>query len=89
MTETDFRGVTGLRVLAGFAFRDCAAWLTSGVLQRPGACCMLSSFSHVQLCDRMDCSPPGSSVQVILQARILVWVALPSSRGSSRPRDQT
>ena len=33
-------------------------------------------------------SPPGSSVHGILQARILAWVAVPSSRGSSRPRDQ-
>ena len=39
------------------------------------------------LCDLMDCSPPGSSVHGILQARILEWVAMPSSRGSSRPRD--
>ena len=38
------------------------------------------------LCDPMDCSPPGSSVCGILQARILEWVAMPSSRGSSRPR---
>ena len=37
----------------------------------------------------MDCSPPGSSVRGILQARILEWVAISSSRGSSRPRDQT
>ena len=37
----------------------------------------------------MDCSPPGSSVHGILQARILEWVAMPSSRGSSRPRDWT
>ena len=41
------------------------------------------------LCDPMDCSPPGSSVHGILQARILEWVAMPSSRGSSRPRDRT
>ena len=39
------------------------------------------------LCDPMDCSPPGSSVRGILQARILEWVAMPSSRGSSQPRD--
>ena len=45
--------------------------------------------SCLTLCDPMDCSPPGSSVQGILQARILEWVATPSSRGSSRPRDQT
>ena len=49
----------------------------------------LSHFSHVQLCDPMDCSPPGSSVQGILQARILEWVAVPSSRASSRPSDRT
>ena len=36
----------------------------------------------------MDCSLPGSSVHGILQARILEWVAMPSSRGSSQPRDR-
>ena len=41
------------------------------------------------LCNPMDCSPPGSSVHGILQARILEWVAMPSSRDSSQPRDQT
>ena len=41
------------------------------------------------LCDPMDCSPPGSSVHGILQARILEWVAIPFSRISSQPRDQT
>ena len=39
------------------------------------------------LCNHMDCSPPGSSVRGILQARILGWVAMPSSRGSSHHRD--
>ena len=37
----------------------------------------------------MDCSPPGSSVHGILQARPLEWVAMPFSRGSSPPTDQT
>ena len=41
------------------------------------------------LCDPMDCSLPGSFVHRILQARILEWVAISSSRRSSRPRDQT
>ena len=41
------------------------------------------------LCDPTDCSLPGSSVHGILQARMLEWVAIPSSRGSSQPRDQT
>ena len=41
------------------------------------------------LCDPMDCSPPGSLVHGIFQAWILEWVAIPFSRGSSRPRDRT
>ena len=41
------------------------------------------------LCDPMDCCPPGSSVHGILQERILEWVAIPSSRGSSRPGNRT
>ena len=41
------------------------------------------------LCDPMDCSPPGSSIRGILQARILEWVAILFSRGSSPPRDGT
>ena len=41
------------------------------------------------LCDPMDCSLPGSSVHGISQARILEWVAISFSRGSSRPRDRT
>ena len=45
--------------------------------------------SCLTLCDPMDCNPPGSSVHGILQARILGWVALPSSRGSSQLWDQT
>ena len=51
-------------------------------------CCFaLSRFSRVCLCSPMDCSPPGSSGHGILQARILEWVAMPSCRGSPRPRD--
>ena len=41
------------------------------------------------LCDPVDCTLPGSSVHGILQARILEWVAISFSRGSSRPRDRT
>ena len=51
--------------------------------------CVLTHFSHVQLRDPMDCSLPGSSVHGILQARVLEWVAMPSSRGSFWPRDRT
>ena len=52
-------------------------------------CAMLSLFSRVRLCHPMDCGPPGSSVHGLLQARILEWVTVPSSRGSSQPRDYT
>ena len=41
------------------------------------------------LCDPMDCNPPGSTVHGIFQARILEWVSISSSRGSSPPRDRT
>ena len=47
--------------------------------------CMLSHFSRVQLCNPNDHSLPGSSVHVIFQARILEWIAISFSRGSSRP----
>ena len=52
-------------------------------------CCAKSLQSCPILCDPMECSPPGFSVHGIVQARILEWVAMPSSRGSSRPRDGT
>ena len=47
---------------------------------------VLVAQSCPTLCDPMDCSPPGSSVLGIFQARILEWVAIPLSRGSSWPR---
>jgi len=47
----------------------------------------MSIQSCPTLCDPTDCSPPGSSVHGILQARILEWVAISFSRASSRPRD--
>ena len=46
---------------------------------------VLDAQSCLTLCNPMDCSPPGSSVH----GRILEWVAIPYSRGCSRPRDQT
>jgi len=51
--------------------------------------CVLVAQLYLTLWDPIDCSLPGSSVHGILQARILEWVALPSSRGSSQPRDWT
>ena len=47
----------------------------------------LVTLSCLTLCNCTDCSPPGSFVHGILQTRVLEWVAMPSSRGSSQPRD--
>ena len=49
---------------------------------------MLCHFSYPTLCNPVDCCLPGSSVHGVLQARMLDYVVMPSSRGSSRPRDQ-
>ena len=65
-------------------------WNWGSTLHKPEAeseVKVLVTQSCPTLCDPMDCSPPGSSVRGILQARILDRVAMPSSRGSSPPRD--
>ena len=54
-----------------------------------GSVCAQSLQSCLTLCDPIDHNLPGSSVRGILQARILEGVAMPSSRGSSQPRDGT
>ena len=63
-----------------------------------GSCVALEQLSESEsevaqscltLCDPMDCSLPSSSVHGILQAKVLEWVAVSFSRGSSQPRDQT
>ena len=76
-----------------FCFLDrfilgCSYWTVTGCV-----CVCVRAHTHLvaQLCptlfDPMDCSPPGSSVHGIFPARILGWVAIFCSRGSSRPRD--
>ena len=62
----------------------------SGLAYHISMCtCVLSRFSPLTLYNPTDCSPPGFSIFGILQARILEWVAISVSRGSSRPRNQT
>ena len=61
---------------------------TASLSYRRHSVCVLSRFSRVRLRDTMDCSPPGSTVHEILQATTLEWVAISSSRGSSRSRDR-
>ena len=57
---------------------------------RPATCVVvLVTQSWPTLCEPMNCSLPGSSVHGILQARTLEWVAIPFSRWSSQPKDQT
>ena len=50
-----------------------------------GKVTVLVAQLYLTVCFPMDCSPPGSSVHAILQARILEWVAIPFSRGSPDP----
>ena len=52
-------------------------------------CCYLVAQLCLTLCDPVDCSPPGSSVHGVSQARILEWFAIYFCRGTSRPRDWT
>ena len=64
---------------------NCTKWWTSWyvkVNRKVAEACLT-------LCDPMDCSPPNSSIHGLLQARILEWVAVPFSKGSSQPRDWT
>ena len=71
-----------------------AWWVTSFTLNLLLGLCvwklkLLVAQSCLTLCNPMNCSPPGSSVHGILQARILEWVASPSPGKSSRPRGQS
>ena len=67
--------------------RQCCLW------HLHSACVCVCTHTHDQsclnLCNHVDCSLPGSSVHGISQARILEWVAVSFSRGSSQPRDWT
>ena len=64
-------------------------WIRLLYLPHLNGACVLNPFSCVQLCDAVFCSPPVSSVHGISQARILEWVAISFSRGSSQPRNWT
>ena len=85
-SSLDLPGWIHYSVLKDFLYGQ----MDSELLQRCYLCvCDKLLQSCLAVCDPMDCSPPGSSVHGILQARILEWVAMSSSRGSSRPRDRT
>ena len=62
--------------------------LFSSLFFLPCCVCVLVAQSCLTLCDPTGCSPPGFSVHGILQARILKWIAIPFSRGTSQPRNR-
>ena len=76
-------------IIVSMTFRPLAMCQTVSYLTPMSSHLYVLAQLHVTLCDPTDCSPPGSSVHGILQARRLEWVAISSSRGSSQPRDQT
>ena len=69
------------------AFQMLRGLWQSELIENPTSVPAKSLQSCLTLCDPLGCSPPGSSVHGILQARRLEWVAMPSSRGSSRHKD--
>ena len=80
VVETAVPGGSALSVLAHcFPARELAQFCKDRILAQ----------SCPTLGDPMDYSSPGSSVHGILQARILQWAAMPSSKGSSQPRNRT
>ena len=65
-------------------FQNCQVVIFSNLMYAAAAASLQSCPT---LCSPMDGSPPGSSVHGIFQARVLEWVAIAFSRGSSQPRD--
>ena len=81
--------VSLLSLISGFPTVSCLSFHVSNTLYNRVKVKALVTQSYLILCDPMDCNPPGCSVHGILQARILEWVPILFSRGSSWPRDQT
>ena len=81
-------GISQKKILKQFAISSSNSVVLMHLnLQKWKWKCFAQSF--LTLCGPMDSSPPGSSVHGILQARILEWIAISFSRGSSQPRDWT
>ena len=83
--------VSGFRLCLNLKAIDDVQWKISTVVFWCNKLCVYAKSlqSCLTLCDPLACSPPGSSVHGILQARILEWVAMPSSRRSFGPRAGT
>ena len=71
-----------------YSFFELNQWIHGYIYIYIAVLCLVTQLCPT-LFSPMDCSPPVSSVHMIHQARILEWVAMTSSRGSSQPRDQT
>ena len=86
---------TGLMALLSFGTlklgnkSSIAYWMRKDMWSSQCIVCILCAQSCPSLCDLMDCSPPGSSVHGIFQVRILEWVAISYSKGSSWSRNWT
>ena len=89
--ETPWQVWVKLSSKSEFVLTDLGRWeVIVKLLGFQGAClCAKSNQLCLTLCNPMDCSPPGSSVHGILQARILEWVAMSFFRESSWPRNWT
>ena len=70
---------------SGIQLLDIIYYFDTTITYNICAVLCLVAQSYQTLCNPVDCSPPGSSVMGILQARILEWVTMPSSRGCSQP----
>ena len=79
----------GPKILSWWCHTSCAYILQQWIMPYMIMCACLVARSCLTHCDPMDCSPLGSSVHGISQARILEWVAISFSRGSFWPRDWT
>ena len=78
------------KAMASHSCRSSQSTELSSVCDTAGShCCCSVTKSCLTLSDPMDCSPPGSSIHGIFQARTLEWVAISFSRGSSQSRDRT
>ena len=83
--EQQQNGISKYRTRKGMAVRFSKKVSISVTLQRTKSCASkVKLLSRATLCDPMDCSPPGSSVHGIVQAKVQEWVAISFSRGSSR-----
>ena len=81
---SDFTSRASVSSLEAFQY-----WCPPTIAAEFAACVPKSLQLCPALCDPMDCNPQDSSIHGILQARLLEWVAMPPSRGTSQPRDRT